>query len=187
MISARTVAAQLALLVLVATANPAVANDIGIAASNELRLGYLQQNVEGTGTEFGNDINIEYLVASPFFAADHGAWAALLAPRPHVGATINLDGSTNRVYAGLTWDFPLGRNFFGEIALGGTVHDGPLVDDKLDSFGCRANFREALSLGYHISDRVSLMVIVDHMSNAKLCERNRGLTSAGVRLGYALN
>ncbi|WP_081449527.1 acyloxyacyl hydrolase [Rhodomicrobium vannielii] len=28
------------------------------------------------------------------------------------------------------------------------------------------------------------MATIDHMSNAGLCDTNRGLTNAGVRLGY---
>jgi lipid A 3-O-deacylase len=161
--------------------------DLGSMAGNELRVGALMQNAEGTGSEHGNTLNIEKVFASPFVSTSHGAWAPLLEPRPHLGVSVNLDGQTSKVYAGFTWDFQLGHGVFLETSLGAALHDGILDDPVLDSFGCPVNFRESLSLGYNVTQRVSVMVMVDHMSNANLCNRNRGLTNAGVRLGYALD
>jgi lipid A 3-O-deacylase len=162
------------------------ADDLG-PAGTELRIGVLKGNVESVGSEDGTNINAELLFASPFGRRDHGLWSSILEPRLHIGTSQNIDGYTSQYYAGLTWDFELGYGVFAETSFGGTVHDGPLNDPKLDSFGCVASFRESVSLGYHITDRVSVMAMVDHFSNANLCERNRGLTNAGVRLGYALD
>jgi hypothetical protein len=45
-------------------------------------------------------------------------------------------------------------------------------------------FRESASLGYRITSNVSVMGTVEHISNAGLCDQNRGLTNVGLRLGY---
>ena len=52
------------------------------------------------------------------------------------------------------------------------------------AFGCPLNFRESASLAFAVMERWRIYGTVAHMSNAGLCERNSGLTSAGVRLGY---
>lgn len=169
-----------------ALTSTAMASDLG-PAGNELRLGVLVQNAEGTGSEHGNNVNAEFLFASPFKSERHDAWASFFQPRPHIGATYNVDGATNKVYAGLTWNFELGHGVFIESSFGAAWHDGILDDPLLDSFGCPVNFRESVALGYHVTQRVSVSVMVDHMSNANLCNRNRGLTNAGVRIGYALD
>ena len=38
---------------------------------------------------------------------------------------------------------------------------------------------------YRLSQSVSLMGTIEHVSNAGFCERNRGLTNMGLRLGYS--
>jgi lipid A 3-O-deacylase len=95
-----------------------------------------------------------------------------------IGSTINTEGNTSELYAGFTWDTFLTRRLFIEGSLGGAVHDG---DDAY--FGCRANFRESGSVGFMLSERWDVLAIVDHMSNANLCDPNRGLTNIGIRFG----
>jgi lipid A 3-O-deacylase len=51
-------------------------------------------------------------------------------------------------------------------------------------YGCRANFHENFSLGYRLTESVSVMATIEHMSNLHLCDYNEGLTNAGVRLGF---
>ncbi len=155
---------------------------------DELRLGGLAQNIEPTGhvNEHGADINAEVLLV-PLFATTCNPWRdALFGFRPHIGATHNFAGTTSKLYAGLTWDVPLANGFFLESSFGAAVHDGGLVEAGRAQYGCRVNFRESASLGYDIDQHWRVMLVVDHMSNADLCLRNRGLTNAGLRLGYRL-
>jgi lipid A 3-O-deacylase len=84
----------------------------------------------------------------------------------------------------LTRDFLLTESLFLEASFGGAVHDGETDDNNSDSYGCTLNFRESVSLGVALSENLSLMVTVDHMSNGGLCDQNQGLTNAGIRLGY---
>jgi lipid A 3-O-deacylase len=157
---------------------------------DEVRLSVLQQNVEPRlhDIEFGQDINGEVLFA-PLFAPTGNVWHDwLFSFRPTIGGTYNFAGKTDIAYAGITWDLPLGHGLFWESSFGGAVHrNGPLKADGTDLYGCTWNFHESLGLGYNISDNWDVMLVVDHMSNARLCDPNRGLTNAGVRIGYRLN
>lgn len=154
---------------------------------DEVRLGVLAHDIEPNPNESGVDFNIELLFKRP--AATYSSFLAniLLRPRFHVGASINLDGDTNQVYAGLTWDIPLAPKLSLEVSFGGALHDGPTDGAEAHSYGCAFNFRESISLGYELTNRWRVYGTVTHISNADLCDFNSGLTSAGVRFGYKLN
>ncbi|MDP6173676.1 MAG: acyloxyacyl hydrolase [Rhodospirillales bacterium] len=130
--------------------------------------------------EGGIDTNMELLFPSPDLLS--GIWK----PRPHFGFSWNSAGDTSQVYVGLTWDWEfLGSGFFN-FSLGGAYHTGETRTTKLDKkeLGCSILFRESLDLGYRISGPHSVMLHLDHISNAKLCSSNEGLESFGLRYGY---
>lgn len=152
---------------------------------NEIRFGVLAADLDpGGGSDDTVAINAELL--SPHFAGQYGDLIldALLNPRLHIGTTLTTDDGVNQAYAGLTWDYHLTDAVFLETSFGGAVHNGETDDHNADSYGCTIQFRESLSVGVDLSERISLMATVDHMSNSGLCNENQGLTNAGVRLGY---
>ena len=154
---------------------------------DEIRLGLFGHNIEPSGTEQGGlDVNAEILFAKPVAAQDRGSLHSFLMPRIHIGAQINVDGDTSQLYAGFTWDLRLHERFSFEVTFGGVVHDGPTNGEE-SAFGCVANFRESGSIGVGLTERLWLYATVAHMSNAGLCDRNSGLTSGGLRLGYMFN
>ena len=77
-----------------------------------------------------------------------------------------------------------------EIGVGAVYHDGTTVPsfaaelEGRKTLGCSVLIRGHLSLGYNITDRHNLSVMVDHMSNAGLCQANEGSDSVGLRYGY---
>jgi len=153
----------------------------------EIRAGISDHNAEGGGREGGLDLTGEVLF-DPWHCEHAPDWFdSLAAPRPHIGFALNTAGDTSLAYAGLTWDFALTGPFFAEASISGAVHDGPLDTEGRASYGCRLNFRETAGLGIEVSPSWRLLLSVDHMSNADLCGRNRGLTNVGLRLGYRLN
>lgn len=154
---------------------------------SELRLGGLVHNVEAEGSERGFDVNAELLLAAPGWSTGTGWADVLLRPRPTLGASLNSDGGTDKVYLGLTWSIGLWDGLDLELGFGGAAHDGPLVEADVASYGCRLNFRESAALALDLDPRWRLIAGIEHMSNADLCARNRGLTSAGLRLGYRLD
>jgi hypothetical protein len=150
---------------------------------DEVRIGVLGHHVELSGTEKGSDLNFEILFSRP--AVSYGSSLADIALRPrlHIGASINVDGNTSQGYAGFTWNVPLHERLSLELTFGGSLHDGP-SNAAGSAFGCPLNFRESASLGFAVMERWRIYGTVAHMSNGGLCERNSGLTSAGVRFGY---
>lgn len=152
----------------------------------EFRFGAYAHDAEGGGKESGVDINVEYVFRR--IGREHDNWLLnhYLRPRPNIGATISTNGDTSQVYAGFLWDIWLTDNLFIETGFGGTLHDGHLDEPGEMNFGCRFNFHDTASLGLNVGSRWTLMVTAEHMSNANLCDRNRGLTNVGVRLGRKL-
>jgi hypothetical protein len=107
-------------------------------------------------------------------------------PRLHVGSTINFAGKTSHVYAGATWTWDLTSALFVEATFGGSLNNGErLPTPGHNAMGCALNFRESASAGFRLNQRWSIMATVEHISNAGLCVENRGLTNAGLRLGYS--
>src|SRR5262245_42473977 len=154
---------------------------------DELRIGFFAHQIEPNASNRGQDLNFEVLFARPAILYDSAMANIILRPRLHIGASIDLEGDTNQVYAGFTWDVPIINRLSFEVSFGGVLHDGPEDVVGRDSYGCALNFRESAAIGYTLTEHWSLYGTVAHMSNAGLCDRNSGLTSAGVRLGYHLN
>jgi lipid A 3-O-deacylase len=131
--------------------------------------------------ENGVDINGEALFVSPGFLAP--IWA----PRPTLGVTVNTIGKNSWVYWGLTWTVPIWSQFFGNLGLGGAIHDGPDSSVARDhiGLGTRVLFHESLELGYHITPIWNAGIYLEHVSNADLGSHNPGITDLGFRVGYS--
>jgi hypothetical protein len=151
---------------------------------DEVRGGVYGHAVDDGAPEEGSiDLNLELLTSR---LAGSTAWYV---PRLHLGGVFNTDDDTSHVYGGFTWNFDLGERFFLEATFGGAVHNGDTgseqdAPDGENALGCSPLFRESLSLGYRLSENWSVMGTVEHLSNADLCDANRGLTNAGGRIGY---
>jgi hypothetical protein len=181
LLSGLTMEAQAADAVALAPALPSLARDVWIS---EIRGGaYLH---DPTSPENGSvDLNLEVLSVKPFLPAD--PVLALLVPRFHLGGSLNTAGKTSHVYGGLTWTFDITSKLFVEGAFGVAFHNGDTgryVPVGHAALGCTPLLREAGSLGYRLDANWTVMATVEHMSNAGLCNANRGLTNYGLKLGY---
>ncbi len=129
------------------------------------------------------DLNAELLSPKLFSAAPE--WQAVV-PRAHIGTTVNTAGDTSHAYAGLTWNYDVTKRLFVEGSFGAAIHDGKFAQrpGRL-AMGCSWGFRESGSMGWRFSESLSAMATIEHVSNAGLCDQNRGLTNFGLRLGYA--
>lgn len=150
---------------------------------NELRIGLFAH--DPWSPERGStDVQAQILFARP--VGGLGQWDFVI-PRPHLGGALNTDGKTSYLHAGLTWTFDVSDKIYLEADLGGALHNGRttgVVPANRSALGCSAHFREAVGIGYRIDARWSVTANLEHLSNAGLCGRNRGLTNAGVMLGY---
>jgi cob(I)alamin adenosyltransferase len=152
---------------------------------DEVRAGLFKQAIDDAPHEGTAALNLEVLGGRFPGGYENSILNFLLTPRPHLGTTIAF-GKTDEFYWGVTWDAKLFERTFFEASFGGAAHDGPINTFGEASYGCVVNFRESASLGYALTPQWRLLATLDHMSNAGLCNPNpnRGLTNAGVRLGY---
>jgi lipid A 3-O-deacylase len=169
------------------TAAGAKAADTGII--DEIKGGVMAHDITlgERHVESGTDINGEILFTSPEFLAIIGA------PRPHLGGWVNSDGNTDAAYFGLTWGLPLIHQIFGTQdgltilgSLGGAFQDGYIDSAPAGRkrLGSPILFRESVELAYQLTPVYSISLMVDHISNADLANRNAGITNAGVRIGF---
>ena len=129
------------------------------------------------------DVNLEVQFVSPEVLEVIGS------PRPHLGADINTVGDTSSFYFGLTYewdDFDVWKGFFIGFSIGGAYHDGETNNAPADrkELGCSLLFRGSFEFGYRFWDTHGISLMLDHISNAKLCDHNEGLENVGLRYGY---
>ena len=150
---------------------------------SEIRLGAMAH--DPWSPERGSaDIHGQILFAKPFSEA---GGQGFLIPRLHLGGTISSAGKTSHIHAGLTFTYDITAKFFVEASIGGALHTGKTAIAApvgRNSMGCPAHFREQLGIGYRIDGNWSVIASAEHLSNAGLCRKNRGLTNLGVSIGY---
>ena len=131
------------------------------------------------------DLNVE-LHLPKFYHISNGFWDQFI-PRPAVGITANFVGKTSVIYGGAAWNFDITQRVFLGAEFGPSVNNGKtgdVVPDGHNAVGCNVMFHESATAGYRLTPEWSVMATVEHPSNASLCDRNRGLTNYGLRLGY---
>ena len=149
------------------------------AGIDETRIGIVEPVDGPPGDKYGPpNVSVEVLFGRFGPEYQSSVLNHFLRPRLDIGTSISTDGDTSEFYAGLTWDVFLTRRLFLEGSAGGALHTG---DDR--EGGCTANFRESGSVGVMLSERWDMLATVDHMSNANLCDENRGLADVGIRFG----
>lgn len=130
------------------------------------------------------------------------------APQAHAFASINTDGTSNFVAAGLSWPIRINHRFYIRPGLGIAYTDGKaglppvnapgLTPDEIDrrlhlyhtriDFGSHVLFQPEINVGVHITDRLSAEISWVHLSNGQIFHqgKNQGLDDAGIRVIYAL-
>ena len=130
--------------------------------------------------ESGADLHIEVRFVSPEFLD------LIWSPSPHVGANINSNGDTSQFFTGVSYEWDFWSTWFAGFSLGAAVHTGNKSEDDPDrkDLGCRLLFRESIDIGYHLNDHHDISIMLDHISNAKICSTNEGLENLGIRYSY---
>ncbi len=167
---------------------------IATAQISEVRIGIGEFSEDfinlGTETDNGAENSIalqgEIIFNEPKFLK----WA--LSPQPYVNGTLNLEGNTNLAGAGLLWRQSLGEKFYGDLALGGAIHDGTVEVDLREfidgnmidveayytarreerEFGSRVLIRAQLSAGYRIDEDWAAELFFEHLSNGEYIRRD---------------
>lgn len=150
---------------------------------SEVRLG--AQAHDPWSPEKGSvDLTGTVLFVKPFRLDGRWDW---IVPRPHIGGALNFNSDTSHLHAGFTWTIDLTSRFFIEASFGGAIHNGEtgrVIPAGKNALGCSPLFRESAGIGFRIDQNWSVIASIEHLSNAGLCSQNRGLTNAGVQLGY---
>mgnify|MGYP001004911609 CR=1 FL=1 len=208
----------LAALAVPVAAASAMAADTGAGRfpGLELKIGGSAHDIEhdhdGSNTL---DITVELLTAPmPIWDAESKLMRVIASPRGMLGGSVNTEGHTNYVYAGLAWTYPFESGFYITPSLGLALHDGNLnresrpctaaelqagcgstepygsiyTNTDEEALGTRWLFREAIEVGYAFDERFTLGVYYAHMSNANIGNNgNGGMNIAGARIGYVFN
>jgi hypothetical protein len=167
----------------VALAVPGHAAAQSAPSSLEIRAGVLAHDVPdlwaGFNLENGVDINAELL-----FGRGLPVLGGTI--RPALGASVNTEGYTSRLYLDARWEIEFQRALFFGFGLGAAVHDGLLDPTEPDrkALGSRVLFHIPLELGLRLDAHNSVSVYFEHTSNANLARYNEGLDAIGVRYGY---
>lgn len=197
----RSLAAGVALSALMG-ATPVVAADLilGAYAHDVTWIGKLVGS-GAAGRESGADIEIG--VRSQRL----NAWTWLGRPQAHAFISVNTNGTSDFVAAGLSWPIPIGERFYLRPGLGLAYTDGKaglppanaqnispaetarrlhLYYTRID-FGSKILFQPELGLGYRFSPRLAGELSWVHISNGEIFHqgKNQGLDDAGVRLIYS--
>ena len=156
------------------------------STSRVLALGILahDQGPASDHHEHGIDLNLEMQFAALNFFGS---------PRPHLGATLNFNGATSAVYAGLTFPFYTSPHWFLDGAIGAAVHNGPLHKDSSNcllnsdcGFGSRILPHLGLDIGYRLDTKAKVSLFYDHMSHKGIIGgENEGIDHIGLRYLWA--
>lgn len=149
------------------------------------------------GKETGEAVSLEYRASS---SPEFLKWAK--SPRPWVAGTVNLNGNTSHISAGVSWRGNWSEKFYGEYGFGLGVHNGtkevpsPNVattpqeiaervyrKETEIEFGSTALFRNAFILGYKVNEDWAVEAILEHHSNGKIFDDvNEGVDNFGMRV-----
>ena len=156
----------------------------GAAWLHAIRAGVLKHDVDnlwsGTRKEDGVDLNAEIIFSRPSFSLLSGN------VRPNLGASINTQGDTSKVYGGILWELETKSGVFLNLGIGAAIHNGKTDTNQEDkkSLGSRVLFRVPIEIGYRLDEHHHFSVLFDHVSNAFLTDPNEGLDTLGLRYGY---
>jgi len=106
--------------------------------------------------------------------------------RCRIGCGWRRAGSHGSLLRVANYGGPITDWIFVEFALGGAIHDGKheTTDPDRKELGGRVLVHAAVSVGVMLTDTVSLSLYLDHMSNAGIEERDEGLETAGLCVGF---
>lgn len=164
------------------------------AEVDELRLGVTHNfNVEheqlADGRE-GDNVEGELVFSSP------QVFGVIGSPRPYLVGSVNTEGKTSFVGAGVLWRWNWGRRWAFEPGFGYIIHNGeldnPFPNDSPEAaqfqsqhqlLGSRDLFRVTLALERSFGERSALQLYYEHASHGQVLDqgRNQGLNNIGLR------
>lgn len=151
---------------------------------DEVRVGAAVHDVPGGWSGFHVEQNAVDLNVEAIFSPSISFWGGRL--RPALGATVNFNGDTSKVYLDARWQRDFANRWFLGIGLGLAVHDGDIDtgNPHRKQLGSRVLFHPNLEIGYRLDPHNSISLFYDHISNGSTADPNEGFDTLGVRWGY---
>jgi lipid A 3-O-deacylase len=152
------------------------------ASAKELRAGYMQ--TRGGPEQGAAALSLEWR-NTPLWTFSGFAGAPEIGLG--AGAVISAAGKTSFAFADAGVRLRLDERLFVEAAFGLAYNDGEhgrRAPPGRATLGCAWAFREAAAVGYAVRPDLSVILGLEHISNAHVCDRNRGLTLIGLKVGY---
>lgn len=119
------------------------------------------------------------------------ALSAIGKPQPYLMVSVNSQGYTDFIAAGLAWKVKVVGPLYVRPGVGLSINDGPSfrVDETTmyrTDLGSRVLFEPELAAGFQLSPRVSFEASWVHISGAKLFNprQNPGIDMIGLRANY---
>lgn len=165
-----------ALLAALLAAAPACAGELFAGVLAHEAFSFTEETREG-----GADLQAGYRFG-PILRAAPGL-------RPYAFGSVNTNGDTSFIAAGLGWKF--GSRVYVRPGIGIAVHDGPenrcCFRGQRTDLGSRVLFEPEIALGVRLAPRITAEATYAHLSHARLFSRqNPGLDLIGVRVNVAL-
>lgn len=154
------------------------------ASADEIFGGIFVHDVETPLTRSGQEDGVDLHLG---WRGDRiSALGAVGAPSPYVFASVNTEGDTSFLGAGIGWR--IGDPLYLRPGIGIAVHDGRDRDsvtlDRID-FGSRILFVPEVAVGYRIDARWSVEASWVHFSHGQIFSgHNPGSDNFGVRVNY---
>lgn len=145
-----------------------------------VRFGLSYQDM--TSPESGTALRGELVLPKPDLL--RGSVPEWLRPAPLAGISAHLGHGTSFLYAGALWTVPLSASLFIEGSLSVAANNGMSEPRQgWAALGCHGGFREEAGIGWRFDEAWSAILMIEHYSNANLCNHNRGLTNVGLMIG----
>ncbi len=153
-------------------------------AVSELRAGALDHDTTGLWSGFGLERPDRRRQREVLFTPWARTFGGYL--RPAIGATVNFNGDTSKVYADVRWEIEAPSGVFFAMGMGAALHDGHLGTDDPAPQGAGAYvlFHPSAELGYRFNGVNSISIFADHISNGFTRRNNEGMDTVGIRFGH---
>ncbi len=151
---------------------------------HEVKVGALAHDVGKLWSHFRRERGVDYNAELVFAKFNCQLLRGRL--RTNAGLSINDDGDTSKVYAGVVLEWGEEDGVFLSVGLGGAFHDGELSTREPDKkeLGARVLFRVPVEFGVAVTKNHRVSVMFDHVSNGYFVDPNEGLDTLGIRYGY---
>jgi lipid A 3-O-deacylase len=176
--SIKRIFAALPLAIFALAAQPAMAQEVYVGASDHATDTPFSLNTRENGVDLQAGIRSKRIEALDFIGK----------PSAYLHAQVSLDGDTSLAAAGLSWK--IGDKIYVRPGIGLAIHTDKIrqfVGTRRVDLGSRILFEPEIALGAKLTDKMAAEISWVHISHAQLLSgQNPGMDFIGARLVFSL-